>query len=426
MGSPGEPLKGFSWSSGTDRVTTGINAWSDVFLTKDQRTNEDIAIILMDTQGLFDNNTSKIDNSKIFSLSMMISSVQILNLSKIISEDKLEYLHFGMEFAKLCNAETSFQRFLFLIRDWENVDEHEFGLEGGKQYLQKVLSTKNKEGTDLSSVRDFLSTSVGSLDCCLLPHPGDIARRKIFKGEWGKLESEFQVELRKIVENIFNSRMLLIKKINDRGAEGSLVKQCIINYCDEFMSDRMPEPKTLFEATVTNVMNDLIEKSVSNFLEKLNGAANAESETDVENVLKVSEAAALAIFDDGKHIGRTAHYEKYRNQLLNRILEYKRSWKEQMVRNIKEKNERTKQHQEDKKKLEAETQELKRKIETEKLQSEREKREHEKEMALQAEKMKKMELEHEQKMKELEIQKVAIETLSKTASTLCEEVAKLD
>ena len=92
MGHKDDPLKGFSWRSGTARDTTGIKIWNDVFLYEDPSTGDKIAIIIMDTQGLFDNETSPDGNARIFSLGTLISSIQVLNLMQIIQEDHLQYV----------------------------------------------------------------------------------------------------------------------------------------------------------------------------------------------------------------------------------------------------------------------------------------------------------------------------------------------
>lgn len=91
MGKPEDPLTGFSWKAGSARDTTGIIIWSDVFL-HEKDTGEKIAIVLMDTQGLFDSKTSPADNSRIFALGTLISSVQIVNIMQVIQEDQLQYL----------------------------------------------------------------------------------------------------------------------------------------------------------------------------------------------------------------------------------------------------------------------------------------------------------------------------------------------
>jgi atlastin len=90
MGQPDEPLKGFSWRGGVKRDTFGIIAWSDIFLH--ERDEEKLAIVLIDTQGLFDMRTSPTDNSRIFALGTLLSSIQIFNLNDVIQENQLEYL----------------------------------------------------------------------------------------------------------------------------------------------------------------------------------------------------------------------------------------------------------------------------------------------------------------------------------------------
>ena len=50
-----KPLEGFHWRGGSERDTTGILIWSEVF-TAHTRRGKKVAIVLMDTQGAFDCN----------------------------------------------------------------------------------------------------------------------------------------------------------------------------------------------------------------------------------------------------------------------------------------------------------------------------------------------------------------------------------
>lgn len=90
MGDENDPLTGFPWRSGRERDTTGIIVWSDVFLHTDPSTGDKIAILVIDTQGLFDKQTTSTENARIFSLSTLISSMQVLNLMQNIQEDHLQ------------------------------------------------------------------------------------------------------------------------------------------------------------------------------------------------------------------------------------------------------------------------------------------------------------------------------------------------
>ena len=51
-----------------------------------------VAVLLMDTQGAFDNQSTVKDCATIFALSTMITSVQVYNLSQMIQENDLQHL----------------------------------------------------------------------------------------------------------------------------------------------------------------------------------------------------------------------------------------------------------------------------------------------------------------------------------------------
>ena len=218
MGPAEEPLNGFSWKSGVNKDTTGINMWNDVFLHTNE-VDEKLAIVLMDTQGLFDNETSLADNSRIFSLGTLLSSVQVLNLFSIIQEDQLQYLQFATEFARFAaqddNDVTSkpFQNLLFLIRDWNNPDDFEYGIEGGKNYLKKVLNIENIQQSETESV----NASFEQIDCCLMPHPGKVvARLKSYDGNWDQMDEEFKIELEILIPKILAPENVVVKKITKK------------------------------------------------------------------------------------------------------------------------------------------------------------------------------------------------------------------
>lgn len=51
-----------------------------------------VAVILLDTQGTFDSESTVRDCATVFALSTMLSSIQIYNLSQNIQEDDLQHL----------------------------------------------------------------------------------------------------------------------------------------------------------------------------------------------------------------------------------------------------------------------------------------------------------------------------------------------
>ena len=162
---------GFAWRGGHDRMTTGIWMWSDPFIHFSSSLGKEVAILLIDTQGMFDNETTMNLTAQIFGISTLVSSFQIYNVQNSIGEDKLMHLALFSEYGRMAlhppsdnveidskdgnnsnskdresisvdkgsgemnkkpfhfEEETSpnklkpFQTLLFLVRDWPNFEE---------------------------------------------------------------------------------------------------------------------------------------------------------------------------------------------------------------------------------------------------------------------------------------------------------------
>lgn len=107
---------------------------------------EEIVVLLMDTQGVFDRNTTLKDSTSIFSLSVLLSSVQIFNVKQNIQADDLRHLELFVEFGRLIKTEHNpgcpekpFQDLIFLVRDWSYHAENSYGWEGGQKVLEKQV-----------------------------------------------------------------------------------------------------------------------------------------------------------------------------------------------------------------------------------------------------------------------------------------------
>ena len=73
----GEKAASFAWRGGQERQTTGIWMWSEPFLRTPKGSSDQIAVLLMDTQGMFDNQTCMALTAQIFGLSTFVSSYQV-------------------------------------------------------------------------------------------------------------------------------------------------------------------------------------------------------------------------------------------------------------------------------------------------------------------------------------------------------------
>ncbi len=116
--------------------------WSQPFILQTLR-NEEVAVLLMDTQGSLDSSTTIKDCACLFAFSLMVSSMQIYNISQQIQEDDLQHLKSFANYGRMSldsTFQSPFQTLIFLVRDWSYAYEYPFGFDGGKQLLLKKLS----------------------------------------------------------------------------------------------------------------------------------------------------------------------------------------------------------------------------------------------------------------------------------------------
>lgn len=77
-----------------------------------------VCVLLMDTQGAFDSQSTVKDCATVFALSLMISSVHVYNIMQNLQEDDLQHLHLFTEYGKIAledSHETPFQVTLFFF-----------------------------------------------------------------------------------------------------------------------------------------------------------------------------------------------------------------------------------------------------------------------------------------------------------------------
>lgn len=241
----------FTWRGGSTRVTTGIHVWPEIFL-HDHKDGRKIAIILLDTQGTFDNRTNMKDCVTIFSLSTLLSSVQVYNVMNQIQEDDLQHLQLFSEYGRLVanNDEKPFQKLVFLVRDWNCPWEFEYGPNGGEEFLKKELSTYDGQEQELRSLRNYVRDCFDQIRCFLMPFPGTkVTSNQHFRGKLKDIEKDFKDNLLILIPLLLAPENLIAKRINGRAVKASEFVDYFENYFNVFNGDQLPKPLTIFEAT---------------------------------------------------------------------------------------------------------------------------------------------------------------------------------
>uniref|UniRef100_A0A672QP49 Atlastin-2-like n=1 Tax=Sinocyclocheilus grahami TaxID=75366 RepID=A0A672QP49_SINGR len=252
MGGDDEPLTGFSWRGGCERETTGIQAWSEVFVVEKEDGTK-VAVLLVDTQGAFDSQSTIKDCATVFALSTMTSSVQVYNLSQNIQEDDLQHLQLFTEYGRLAMEEIyekPFQKLLFLIRDWCYPYEHDYGLKGGNRFLERRLQVKQNQHEELQNVRKHIHSCFSSLGCFLLPHPGlKVATNPHFDGRLRDINDEFKKQLQNLVPLLLAPENLVEKEIGGAKVTCRDLLEYFKAYIQIYQGEELPHPKSMLQAT---------------------------------------------------------------------------------------------------------------------------------------------------------------------------------
>uniref|UniRef100_A0A8C5D9F7 Atlastin-2-like n=1 Tax=Gouania willdenowi TaxID=441366 RepID=A0A8C5D9F7_GOUWI len=252
MGGEEEPLTGFSWRGGCERETTGILAWSQVFVVE-KPDGRKVAVLLVDTQGAFDSQSTVKDCATLFALSTMTSSLQVYNLSQNVQEDDLQHLQLFTEYGRLAMEEVyekPFQTLMFLIRDWSYPYEHPYGLEGGRGFLEKRLQLKQNQHEELQNVRKHICSCFSNISCFLLPHPGlKVATNPHFDGRLTDIDKDFKKHLVNLVPTLLAPVNLVEKEIGGVKLTCRDLLHYFKAYIKIYQGEELPHPKSMLQAT---------------------------------------------------------------------------------------------------------------------------------------------------------------------------------
>ncbi|GLH06419.1 Atlastin [Gryllus bimaculatus] len=253
IGDDDTPLDGFSWKGGSERDTSGILIWSEPFI-RTLPSGEQVAVLLMDTQGSFDSESTVKDCATIFALSTMVSSVQIFNIFHNIQEDDLQHLQLFTEYGRLALEDDAgikpFQKLLFLVRDWSFPYEAQYGSHGGTVILNRRLTISDKQHPELQSLRKHIKSCFGEIACFLMPHPGlKVATNPEFNGKLSDIESDFKSNLKVLVPLVLAPENLIAKEIAGQKVKAKDLLQYFRSYIQIYQGDELPEPKSMLVAT---------------------------------------------------------------------------------------------------------------------------------------------------------------------------------
>lgn len=319
---------GFDWRAGSDRNTTGIWIWS-----KPYQISKNKVVMLVDTQGMFDHETTMALTTNIFGFSTLLSSYQIYNVDKRIQEDHLQQLALFSEYARLMSTVTSakdedtqteevtpehipiphpiptqtestsgneqtslnkpFQKIEFLVRDWQHFDDeqifdecdnlnYEVVEESMMSYLKKVFS--ERDAKDLQETREQIIHCFNIISCYGLCHPGIAVTKKKFSGAIKDIEPLFVQLVTRYCEKVFDLQNLPSKTIHGRTITADQLSVYVQEYAKLFASMSSPSAEgsaginfptatTMLEATASANNTNAVRKALMHYKSTMNRIA---------------------------------------------------------------------------------------------------------------------------------------------------------
>uniref|UniRef100_A0A3Q3DJ86 Atlastin GTPase 1 n=1 Tax=Hippocampus comes TaxID=109280 RepID=A0A3Q3DJ86_HIPCM len=309
------PFTGFS-----HRETTGIQIWSEVFLV-DRPDGTKVAVLLMDTQGTFDSQSTLRDSATVFALSTMISSMQVLEIHPLTNHCLL-----FTEYGRLAMEETflkPFQSMIFLIRDWSFPYEFPYGQEGGMKFLEKRLKVSNQH-EELQNVRKHIHSCFTNISSFLMPHPGlKVATNPHFDGRIKEIDGEFISNLKILVPWLLSPGNIDVKEINGSKITCRGLLEYFKAYIKIYQGEELPHPKSMLQATAeannlaaVAAAKDLYNKKME---EVCGGDRPFLAPSELQARHAVIREEALALFRGVKKMGGEEFSRRYLQQLAGEV-----------------------------------------------------------------------------------------------------------
>lgn len=308
---------------GADVQTLGVWALDEIFVYDGK------SIVLMDTQGIFDQELNQAMTIALISLSTIVSSYQIYNLDKRIQEDHLcNMAYFSAYSTLLSNTENTKigQTLCLLVRDWQNfennydLDRCDSETDAYKNDFLGNIKTTDKVKLD---TRKKIHDTYDNIVVRLCPHPGHIVTEGKFSGRLTEIRDDFKIHVEHIIEKLVNdlepkrigkNQVLLCRELP------SYLKEYVTLY--ENVKESLPEAMTILETTEKICQENSRNKTVHFYREMMMSRIRTKIMTkeDIDAWHESCMRDAQKFFNKLYIMGKDEDLKKIRNDIMADIL----------------------------------------------------------------------------------------------------------
>ena len=269
--------------------TKGIWIWSEPLMIKNSYSinNEEFPCFMIDTEGLGAYDEEVNHDSKIFLISILISSLFIFNSFGTIDENAISSLSFVLNLSKTIKLKNSFKEdnkndlaqyfpsFLWLLRDFSLrlVDQNGKNITE-KQYLEKALENiKGEENNEIikekNRVRSLIRTYFPERDCITLVRPVEDEKnlQNLQELSDDELRSEF-LEQAKVFRNKVNKKVKP-KFFHGQFISGSMLIELVQSILDTINTGGIPVIENSWRYVMKNECVKKGKELIENFAKEL-------------------------------------------------------------------------------------------------------------------------------------------------------------
>jgi atlastin len=353
----------FESRSSTDRVTSGIWFYSRPFVITNLN-GQKVAVLLMDTQGLFDVGAASKLDAPIFALSVLLSSKQIINKRGQFNASDWQLLNMFTEFANeivrrlhrgkdpKVLGEKAFQELEFLARDFQNfeMDIEDVGTtdcnglkvtmdsflahctESSNEYLDgmtKQMATHHKP------ISDRIQNLYTTISCTCLCHPGDKMISRRWNGDGNLLTPTFRALVARYCRNNFANPIIKQDILGNQMSFDSFITwvreftKCMM---DTMESGQLPNVDDMVKVVTQHQLKILQEEAIDLMKKRYRTASKNGREhiveTEFQNVMLDERMTRLAEFTKAAQFGPEEEIEGAIKELENKLLELEKTFKD--------------------------------------------------------------------------------------------------
>ena len=271
-----EKSQGFKFMAGRNRETTGIIVWNEPFLIQ-MKNEKELAVLLIDSQGLYDQQTSANDNVRLFTMVSMMSSTLMVNTPQQINSKQLSELRYFLNYAatsiSIGSNSKLLQTLLFVVRDYENAEQ--LGYEAGQDLIDGFF--KETTVNDIKETSGALKKGFKKISAFCLPHPGKRVIKSDFNGKLNEIDQDFLFNMAHLISSV-------VDDLEPRNLVYNLSTSDFVNHIQSIVKN-FNEGLTPFEIVrlqqgkALQAIGDKIDRTVSTYTDQLvkNLEAKAES-----------------------------------------------------------------------------------------------------------------------------------------------------